>query len=176
MNRLTKEQQRIVGSHGFGDKIYLFAGYWKVADCNKAPNALFLFGDNDVSQGTGGQAVIRYCPNAMGIPTKKYPDYKQSSYYTDAEYEQNCENISNAINGIIDRSVDYKEIIFPYDGFGTGLANLPERAPKTFKFLETMIDECFGVAYPLIRERGPAHAMDPRNTRKLKNKNIFKNP
>ena len=33
----------------------------------------------------------------------------------------------------------YTTLIIPKDGFGTGLAKLPEKAPKTFKYLEKKV-------------------------------------
>jgi hypothetical protein len=38
-------------------------------------------------------------------------------------------------------------IVFPEDGLGTGLAELPVRAPKTFDFLVKTINEKFGDIY-----------------------------
>ena len=54
-----------------------FKGWWSKEDCNKNPKALFVFGDNDIEKGIGGQAVIRNCTNTIGIPTKKYPSLLQ---------------------------------------------------------------------------------------------------
>lgn len=33
----------------------------------------------------------------------------------------------------------YNTLIIPKDGFGTGLAKLPKKAPKTFKYLNKKI-------------------------------------
>ena len=49
-------------------KIVTFRGFWTIEDVRNKPNYLFLFGDNDVQKGEGGQAIIRYEPNAFGIP------------------------------------------------------------------------------------------------------------
>lgn len=121
-------------------KIKIFNGYWTVADVKKHTNALFVYGDNDIHRGKGGQAIIRDLPNTVGIPTKKYPSNHPSSFYTDQEYVKNLIKISNAINNIIDKSINYKYVVLPEDGFGTGLAQLPTKAPKTFSFLVEAID------------------------------------
>lgn len=43
---------------------------------------LFLFGDNLERRGLGGQAAaMRDEPNAIGIPTKKSPSYKNAAFF-----------------------------------------------------------------------------------------------
>ena len=122
-------------------KIVIFKGYWTISDVKKNSNALFVYGDNDVHIGKGGQAIIRDLPNTIGIPTKKYPSNKPSSFYTDSEYISNIVRITDAINKIIDRSIKYKYVVLPEDGFGTGLAQLPTKAPRTFAFLVNAIED-----------------------------------
>ena len=101
---------------------------------------LFVYGDNDVHRGKKGQAIIRDLPNTIGIPTKKIPSNEIHSFYTDDELENNTIKIRKAIDEIIDLSQHYEYIIFPEDGFGTGLAQLPIKAPKTYEFLNVMIE------------------------------------
>ena len=48
----------------------------------------------------------------------------------------------------------YDTILFPCDGFGTGLAKLSEVAPQTMKFMEDLIDDCFGIEYEKYRKEG----------------------
>ena len=122
-------------------KIIIFDGFWKVSDVEKYPNALFIYGDNDAGIGKKGQAVIRGLPNTAGIPTKKYPSNHPKSFYTDEEYLINKQRIRNAINNIIERSMDYKYVVLPEDGFGTGLAKLPTMASKTYQFLVKEIEK-----------------------------------
>lgn len=54
-------------------KSKIFEGYWTVNDARSNKNSLFVYGDNDIKKGKKGQAIIRDEPNAIGIPTKKYP-------------------------------------------------------------------------------------------------------
>ena len=121
-------------------KIVIFEGYWSRSDVLNYPNSLFVFGDNDAGIGKGGQAIIRGLTNIIGIPTKKYPSNHLSSFYTDLEYNENKIKITNAINRIIERSSAYKYVVLPEDGFGTGLAQLPTRAPKTYQFLVDSVE------------------------------------
>lgn len=158
---LPIECQKIIASDAFSDKICIFGRFWDVPDCNESPRSLFVFGDNDVEKGCGGQAVIRPCRNAIGIPTKKYPSNRSDSFYTDAEYESNCQKVTDAIELIIFESKKYDEIVFPSDGFGTGLASLATRAPKTLKFINDMVAECFGVEYENIKKNGLQLGLNP---------------
>jgi len=126
-------------------KVHNFKGFWKVTDVTSNPNCLFVFGDNDISRGKKGQSIIRDCVNAIGIPTKKYPTFALNAFYTDSELESNKKKIDIAIQKVIDKSVSYQKVYLPEDGFGTGLANLPIKAPKTYSYLlqklELMIKE-----------------------------------
>ncbi|ADO18632.1 hypothetical protein [Acanthamoeba castellanii mimivirus] len=48
--------------------------------------------------------------------------------------------INQAINQLIDVSQKYRLIVLPEDGFGTGLAQLPQKAPLTYKYLVEQIN------------------------------------
>jgi hypothetical protein len=108
------------------------------------PNHLFIFGCNCLKKGTGGQAIIRYCQNAYGIPTKKLPSQMPNSYFSDNDYESNTQKIKEAIDNI---PSNYEYIVFPEDGLGTGLAQLPTRAPRTYKFLVDYLNSKFENIY-----------------------------
>ncbi len=124
-------------------KIITFDGYWTIDTVRSMPKYLFVFGDNDVKKGTGGQAIIRHEENAIGIPTKKLPNNAKTSFYTDDEYESNISKIDNAIEEIFIKvkEEDYEGIVLPIDGFGTGLAKLKDYAPRTLIYLENKIEE-----------------------------------
>lgn len=116
--------------------------YWsdmiRRSDLRANPDKIYLFGDNLVEKGYGGQAKeMRGEPNAIGIPTKKYPDNNENSFFTDSEYEENIAAIERAIAKI----PKGKEIIVPPAGLGTGLADLPNRAPKTYQYLKQRLEE-----------------------------------
>ena len=122
-------------------RVVLFDGRWSVKSCRDAPRSLFIFGDNNVGRGTRGQACIRGQPNALGIPTKKLPSWDPSAYYNDDDYKDNRARIIIAISVIMTRldDGDYDCVVLPADGLGTGLADLPRRAPKTFRCLNRHI-------------------------------------
>ncbi len=124
-------------------KIITFDGYWTIDIVRTMPKYLFVFGDNDVKKGTGGQAIIRHEENAIGIPTKKLPNNVKTSFYTDDEYESNISKIDIAIEDIFIKvkEENYEGIVLPIDGFGTGLAKLKDYAPRTLIYLEKKIEE-----------------------------------
>lgn len=160
---LSDDNKKLLGSGTIFDKLCIHVGIWTPKDCNDNPKSLFIFGDNDVKKGLGGQATIRNCKNAIGIPTKKLPSNHKKSFYTDSEYSDNCKKIQGAINAILNKSREYDELIFPKNGFGTGLSQLPQRSPKTYKYLNEIIHECFGIDYDSISKNGLQIEMTPNN-------------
>ena len=122
-------------------KITYFKGFWDRSDVETNPDWLFIYGDNNIGQGLGGQAIIRGLSNTLGIPTKKYPNNAYKSFYTDLEYSDNIERIQKAISKIIQVEYKYKFIVLPENGLGTGLAQLPTKAPKTYSYLVNAIEK-----------------------------------
>lgn len=107
-----------------------------VALCRQNPDALVVFGDNLAGWGKGGQAVIRDEPNAVGIPTKKAPRMRENAFLSDADlYAVRAEAAP-----IFARLRAHLEaggtVIWPTNGIGTGLAELPARAPRIWAMLE----------------------------------------
>ena len=110
---------------------------YTVADVKKNPDSVYIFGDNLLGTGKGGQAVIRGQANAFGIPTKKKPTTGKDAYFTDDEFAENVE----AIDAAFAKLPKGKQIVLPEDGLGTGRAKLEEKAPKTFAYLQDRLDE-----------------------------------
>ncbi len=118
---------------------------WYTTDLvRENPDHCFIFGDNTLSVGKGGQAQIRDEPNAHGIPTKRTPSMDRDAFFYDEDYEENCSYIIAALDAIPD---GYEYLVFPEDGLGTGLAMLPTTGPKIFKFLVDEINRRFGEVY-----------------------------
>ena len=103
----------------------------------KNKDKVYLFGDNLLGRGKGGQAVIRDEPNAIGIPTKKAPSMDEGSFFNDADYLENVKAIDKAFAQI----PEGKEVVLPEDGLGTGRARLEKEAPRTFKYLQDRLAE-----------------------------------
>lgn len=93
------------------------------------PHTLYVFGDNMQRRGRGGQAIIRDLPNAFGIPTKNAPSYSPSSYFTDADLPRILPILDECFAELADHLDSGGDVVWPEDGIGTGLAELPQRAP-----------------------------------------------
>lgn len=122
-------------------KIIIQNKFYNVPDVRNHSDYLYIFGDNDVGVGKGGQAIIRDEPNAIGIPTKKEPNNRETAFYTDLEFEENKKKIHLSIVKVLKEFMKskYTTLVIPAGGLGTGLSKLPEKAPKTFKYLEDKI-------------------------------------
>lgn len=120
-------------------KVIIYEGFWTVESVEEDKSSLYIFGDNNIGKGCGGQAIIRNLPNSLGIPTKKLPNMSPEAFYSDNDFNNNKEHIDSAIDLIKKESSNYEAVVFPKDGFGTGLARLPEVAPKTFEYVEKQV-------------------------------------
>jgi len=100
----------------------------------------FVFGDNDMRIGFGGQAKeIRGEPNSIGIRVKKGPGIEPSCYYYDSEYEDNIKKIEEDFQVVEKLLKQGRTVVFPSAGIGTGLGKLKDNAPKTLKYINNRI-------------------------------------
>lgn len=133
-------------------------------DVRAEPDKIFLFGDNLKEAGFGGQAKeMRGEANARGIPTKKEPAMRPTSFFTDKEFAANKRAIDEAFGKI----PPGKTIIVPKGGIGTGLASLEEKAPQTFAYLNEKLAEI-----GFDNRRGKSIINAPNN----ENKVVVQNP
>ena len=110
-------------------------------DLKTNQGVMYLFGDNDMRVGKGGQAKeMRGEPNAIGIRVKKAPK-TTNAYYTDEEYQSNIEKINEDLKSVEERLKSGGNVVVPTDGMGTGLARLEEFAPKTLRYLQNRLLE-----------------------------------
>lgn len=107
-------------------------------DIKANPNVLYVFGDNLERVGMGGQAYeMRGEPNSVGIPTKKRPSQHSDSFFSDDDYELFIKESYNDIQRLINHYVNNSgTIVWPLDDIGTGLADLPNKAPKIYAFIQ----------------------------------------
>lgn len=111
------------------------------------PEVLFVFGDNLARVGYGGQAAeARGCKNAIGIPTKVSP----SQIITDDLVFQNpsryCVPVTEAFDKLHAHLKAGKDVCWPKDGVGTGLAGLPTHAPLFLEGIEAHKKRLFDAA------------------------------
>ena len=105
------------------------------------PEVLYLFGDNLLRKGLGGQAKeMRGEDNTLGIISKKYPSNSLSSFYTDDDFYTWLEVFSSDIKNLAEKinSGKYKALVIP--PIGVGLADLPNKAPRIWKHLKNTLD------------------------------------
>lgn len=113
-------------------------------DLKNNPTIMFLFGDNLLRSGFGGQAAaMRGEPNAVGIATKCSPSVDEGAFFSDDDYEANVQSILDDVMPVMRHIVKGGIVIIPSDGLGTGLSELETRAPKTNKALTDTIDYLF---------------------------------
>lgn len=106
------------------------------SDLQANPSVMYLFGDNLVRQGFGGQAKeMRGEPNAIGIATKKTPSNRPGEFFSDDDYTDNISTIMTDLIPAIDHLAAGGILVIPADGLGTGLSELPQRAPRTNAYL-----------------------------------------
>jgi hypothetical protein len=106
------------------------------------PNCLYVFGDNFQRSGRGGQArECRGLPNTVGIPTKRAPSTRDSAYLTDADLDQWLRISAPDFARIAAALAQRTTVIFPSDGIGTGLAQLPMRAPLIWRALRSKLHD-----------------------------------
>ena len=102
---------------------------------------VFVFGDNDLRKGFGGQAKeARGEENAIGIRTKKAPCNNPGCFYTDEEYEENIKKIDEDVEEIKKAIAEGKDVVF-FPKIGEGFAKLKEKAPKTYEYLQKKLNE-----------------------------------
>jgi hypothetical protein len=122
-------------------------------DLQAHPDWLYLFGDNEERRGKGGQAIaMRGEPSAVGIRVKRRPRLKDADFWTDETFAENCRMIDEDLAPVRKTLAEGGTIVLPEDGIGTGLAQLAERAPRTFTYLQKVLAE-LGALGPVVPER-----------------------
>lgn len=117
------------------------------ADLIAQPDALFVFGDNEKRVGMGGQAgQCRGIANAIGVATKRSPSMAESAFWSDDEFER-CAQIIDADLEPAFRHVRVGGVVvFPQAGIGTGLSQLPTRAPRLMEHIRMRVRELQKIA------------------------------
>ena len=109
---------------------------WTREEVANDPDNIYIFGDNLIEKGRGGQACIRGLSNAFGIPTKKLPAMHANAFFSDEELEENKVAIDNAI-AKLPKGTNW--IYNP--NIGAGLAEMPTRCPRTYQYLLDRLQE-----------------------------------
>lgn len=105
---------------------------WITRDMLKAePQARFVFGDNMLRIGLGGQAAaMRGEPNAIGVATL----YAPGEYYR-ADDPAALETVAADLAKVAGALAAGRTVYVPLDGLGTGLGRLPQNAPALHRLI-----------------------------------------
>lgn len=107
------------------------------AEIQSNRDRLYVFGDNVSTLGRGGQAKeCRGEPNTVGIPTKWHPTMDEAAFFDDSALDKVKRRIQHEFRTLEAHLVSGKDVVWPADGVGTGLAQLPRRAPAVAAFIE----------------------------------------
>lgn len=121
--------------------------YYTETEVRNNPNKLYVFGDNLLRVGTGGQACIRDCGNSFGLATKESPNMFDNSFFSDSI--RTLSYVFKDIESLVVRCELRRPayVVFPADGLGTGLAQMHIRAPEAFKVMLQCLNDIFGLSY-----------------------------
>ena len=111
------------------------------------PNKLFVFGDNMLRYGKGGQAIIRDLPNTLGIVTKREPRTGKGAYFSDAEDEMDTLLQDIRKLWLISRCNTFTHIVFPTKGIGTGRARMKSKSPILYKMMKNKLETYFNYTF-----------------------------
>lgn len=116
-------------------------------DLQLEPNTLFVFGDNELRVGFGGQAVsCRGEPNAVGVATKRAPSRKSSAYWSDADYDRCVSVVDADLERVFAHVRAGGCVVIPKAGIGTGRSELPTRAPRIMEHIREKIRELIALS------------------------------
>lgn len=102
------------------------------ADLRANPDIWFVFGDNLMEVGMGGQAAeARGEFNAIGIPTKRTPNL----CFKDSDLGRVTPVWADKFNQINERLLQNHVVVWPLHGIGTGLAAMPTECPQMWAHL-----------------------------------------
>lgn len=101
------------------------------------PQVLFVFGDNVQRTGLRGQAAaMRGEPNAVGVATKWAPQMSQFAMFLDHQLEEIERIVGTDLIPVVDALNLGRIVVWPMDGIGSGLSQLPTNAPAVWASLE----------------------------------------
>ena len=128
-------------------KIIVQEEWYNEKQCIENPMSIYVFGDNVQRVGNGGQAQIRHRTNSIGVATKRAPLMDDKAFYNDSfgDLKSLINDIDQLYSIHNSNTYDHMNLIFPKDGLGTGLSELPKRAPMINKMLSMMLEQYFGI-------------------------------
>ena len=128
-------------------KIIIQEEWYTLKDVQNAPNKIYVFGDNFKRIGSGGQAQIRSAKNAVGLATKRSPAMSPESFFDDSieDFTMMFTDIYKIYKLSNKEGWEDYILVFPKDGLGTGLSELPSRSPFIWRQLCLLLEQYFGI-------------------------------
>lgn len=122
---------------------------WIIRDMlRREPDARFVFGDNVDRVGMGGQAgEMRHEQNAIGVATKWHPGGRDADFFSEGDDEAR-RVINTDIDKVVAALIEGRTVYVPYDGLGTGLSQLPTRAPTLHHHIVNRFAALAGSDFP----------------------------
>ena len=114
----------------------------KREDLRRNPEVLYVFGDNHARRGLGGQAKeMRHEPNAVGVRTKLVGHMADSAFFTEEPEDLVVQKrfVDEDMKPLFDHVKTGGIVVWPADGVGTGLSELPQRSPTTQAYIESKL-------------------------------------
>jgi len=129
-------------------KIDIQEDWFSLKQCLENPNKLYVFGDNMIRRGKGGQASIREAVNSIGLATKRLPSMTEDSFFSDKEDEYTVveEDIEKILSEM-QKDLRYDTLVLPADGLGTGLSQMPTKSPELFEHMVSLLEDKLNIEY-----------------------------
>jgi len=109
-------------------------------DLRRNPRVLYVFGDNVMRKGLGGQAAeMRFEPNGVGVATKYRPDLSPPAFFRedDRAIERQKTLIDDDMAPLFEHVKKGGIVVWPTRGIGTERADLQIKSPTTFDYLQS---------------------------------------
>lgn len=125
--------------------IIRYSGWYSTALLSRFPNLTFVFGDNLLRFGKGGQAIIRDEPNAFGVPTKRKPAMTPGSFFKEGS-EEDMDAVLATIGELWELLRGDHSVVIPVTengeiSLGLERAELKVRAPSIHRAITTHVEE-----------------------------------
>lgn len=115
----------------------LYQQYVFRSDLQANPNVTYVFGDNLQRWGGKGQAQqMRGEPNAIGVITKWKPTMEDDAFFSDDQMDRALAAMKHDLSFVYEKLLKKEIVIWPLEGIGGGLSQLPIRAPDIWAQLE----------------------------------------
>lgn len=130
-----------------GDEVgvVLYSGRLTPELCDEFPDYTFVFGDNLLGFGMGGQAIIRGKRNAFGVPTKRKPSMAAGSFFEEGN-SADLDKVLQKLKILWLKLANNTTVVIPVNdkgevSLGLERAELPIRAPSIYETITRHVSE-----------------------------------